>query len=268
MVERVREASLQRQNRLPVDRFGRRHQADQGSDSDFGASDAPMKDEDLKAAPGEVLHIPTVLGAVVITYNLAGVNQPLHFSSEVLADIFLGKIKKWNDPKIAADNPGVSLPAKISRSSIVRTAVVRRQCSQIIFRKSVRSGKRKWEPARRRVGPSVLGGKGNEGVTGQVKTDAEHDRLRRAGVRGAEQTAVALVKNCERQLHRAVDRCGHRGGGCIRGQHARGPARVDNQRDRRAGLSDLELHLHPRLQGPERRGQRQSPRRLSLVGDS
>ncbi len=66
---------------------------------DFGASDAPMKDEDIKSAPGEVLHIPTVLGAVVITYNLAGVNQPLRFSSDVIADIFLGKIKKWNDPK-------------------------------------------------------------------------------------------------------------------------------------------------------------------------
>src|SRR6185312_7917772 len=78
---------------------------------DFGASDTPMKDEDLKSAPGEILHIPTVLGAVVITYNLAGVNQPLRFSSEVLADIFLGKVTKWNDAKIAADNPGVTLPA-------------------------------------------------------------------------------------------------------------------------------------------------------------
>src|SRR6185369_3385648 len=75
---------------------------------DFGASDAPMKDEDLKAAPGEILHIPTVLGAVVITYNLTGINQPLKFSPEVIADIFLGKITKWNDPKIAADNPGVT----------------------------------------------------------------------------------------------------------------------------------------------------------------
>src|SRR5262245_12567182 len=62
---------------------------------DFGASDAPMKDEDLKAAPGEILHIPTVLGAVIITYNLQGTSQPLRFSSEVIADIFLGKIKKW-----------------------------------------------------------------------------------------------------------------------------------------------------------------------------
>src|SRR5215207_6112733 len=78
---------------------------------DFGASDSPMSDDDLKSAPGEILHIPTVLGAVVITYNLQGVNQPLRFSPEVVADIFLGKIKKWNDPKIAADNPGVTLPA-------------------------------------------------------------------------------------------------------------------------------------------------------------
>src|SRR5690242_3463680 len=77
---------------------------------DFGASDAPMSDADLKAAPGEILHIPTVLGAVVITYNLEGIKQPLKFSPEVIADIFLGKIKKWNDPKIAADNPGVTLP--------------------------------------------------------------------------------------------------------------------------------------------------------------
>src|SRR5690349_3070148 len=77
---------------------------------DFGASDAPMKDEDLKSAPGEILHIPTVLGAVVVTYNLQGLSG-LRFSPEVIADIFLGKIKKWNDQKIVADNPGVILPA-------------------------------------------------------------------------------------------------------------------------------------------------------------
>src|SRR5712675_1933602 len=77
---------------------------------DFGASDSPMKDDDLKATPGEILHIPTVLGAVVITYNLSGVAAALRFSPEVIADIFLGKVKKWNDPRISADNPGVSLP--------------------------------------------------------------------------------------------------------------------------------------------------------------
>ncbi|HBB89164.1 MAG TPA: phosphate ABC transporter substrate-binding protein PstS, partial [Blastocatellia bacterium] len=78
---------------------------------DFGASDAPMSDADLKAAPGELLHIPTVLGAVVVTYNVASITQPLHLSPEVLADIFLGKIKKWDDAKIKQDNAGVNLPA-------------------------------------------------------------------------------------------------------------------------------------------------------------
>src|SRR5919205_1884839 len=72
---------------------------------DFGASDAPMKDEDLKSAPGEILHVPTVLGAVVLTYNLAGVTQPLRFSPDVVADIFLGKVRRWDDPALKADNP-------------------------------------------------------------------------------------------------------------------------------------------------------------------
>ena len=77
---------------------------------DFGATDAPMTDADLKASPGEILHIPTVLGAVVVTYNVPSITQPLRFSSEVIADIFLGKVKKWNDQLIKNDNPGVTLP--------------------------------------------------------------------------------------------------------------------------------------------------------------
>src|SRR5215213_7244630 len=136
---------------------------------DFGASDAPMKDEDLKSAPGEVLHIPTVLGAVVITYNLQGVSQALRFSPEVLADIFLGKIKKWNDPKISADNPGVTLPATditvVHRSDGSGTsAVFTDYLSKVSaeWKEKVGSGTSpSW--------PTGIGGKGNEGVTGQVK---------------------------------------------------------------------------------------------------
>ncbi|HEX7334325.1 MAG TPA: phosphate ABC transporter substrate-binding protein PstS [Pyrinomonadaceae bacterium] len=136
---------------------------------DFGASDAPMKDEDLKSAPGEILHIPTVLGAVVITYNLQGVSQPLRFSSEVIADIFLGKIKKWNDPKIATDNPGVTLPANditvVHRSDGSGTsAVFTDYLSKVSaeWKEKVGSGTSpSW--------PTGIGGKGNEGVTGQVK---------------------------------------------------------------------------------------------------
>ena len=136
---------------------------------DFGASDAPMSDADLKSAPGEVLHIPTVLGAVVITYNLEGVKQPLRFSPEVLADIFLGKLKKWNDPKIAADNPGVILPANditvVHRSDSSGTSAV--------FTDYLAKVSPEWKE---KVGagvspswPTGIGGKGNEGVTGQVK---------------------------------------------------------------------------------------------------
>jgi len=136
---------------------------------DFGASDAPMKDEDLKSAPGEILHIPTVLGAVVITYNLTGPNQPLRFSPDVIADIYLGKVTKWNDARIAAENPGVTLPGNditvVHRSDGSGTSAV--------FTDYLSKVSAEWKE---KVGtgtspswPLGLGGKGNEGVTGQVK---------------------------------------------------------------------------------------------------
>ena len=76
----------------------------------FGASDGPMTTEQLTAAPGKLLHLPTVLGAVVPVYNVPGLSQELKFDGPVLANIFLGKITKWNDPAITALNPGVTLP--------------------------------------------------------------------------------------------------------------------------------------------------------------
>src|SRR5262244_4632775 len=76
---------------------------------DFGASDGPMTDDQLKKAPGELLHIPTVLGAVVATYNLPG-SPKLQFTGELLADIFLGKVTKWDDERIKTLNPSVTLP--------------------------------------------------------------------------------------------------------------------------------------------------------------
>ena len=78
---------------------------------DFGASDGPMTDEQLAQSKVKIVHIPTVLGAVVPIYNLQGVNTELRFSPDVLADIYLGKVAKWNDPRIVKDNPGVSLPS-------------------------------------------------------------------------------------------------------------------------------------------------------------
>src|SRR5262245_19710892 len=77
---------------------------------DFGATDAPMKDEELAKAPGKLLHIPTTLGAVVITYNIDGVQTGLKLTPDVVAGIFLGEITKWNDAKIQTLNPDVKLP--------------------------------------------------------------------------------------------------------------------------------------------------------------
>ncbi len=136
---------------------------------DFGASDAPMSDADQKAAPGEILHIPTVLGAVVITYNLAGVSQPLQFSPETLADIFLGKIKRWDDAKIKADNEGVQLPAEdiriVYRADASGTSAVFTEYLSAVspeWKEKVGADKSpKW--------PVGQGGKGNEGVMGQIK---------------------------------------------------------------------------------------------------
>jgi phosphate transport system substrate-binding protein len=77
---------------------------------DFGATDGPMNDKQLADSKQKLIHIPTVLGGVVPAYNLPGVSTELKFSGDVIADIYLGKITKWNDPRIARDNPGVNLP--------------------------------------------------------------------------------------------------------------------------------------------------------------
>jgi phosphate transport system substrate-binding protein len=137
---------------------------------DFGASDAIMTKEQLAKAPGTLLQIPTTLGAVVITYNVPGVATGLKLTPEALAGIFLGDVKKWNDPKLAADNAGVKLPDQaitvVHRSDgSGTTAVFTDYLSKIspAWKEKVGSGTSvKW--------PTGLGGKGNEGVTGQVKT--------------------------------------------------------------------------------------------------
>ncbi|MBW7934439.1 MAG: phosphate ABC transporter substrate-binding protein PstS, partial [Gemmatimonadaceae bacterium] len=131
---------------------------------DFGASDAPMSDAELaKAKGGKVLHFPTVLGAVVVTYNLPEVTKALKLSGVVLGDIFLGKITKWNDPRIAALNAGVKLPAKdilvVHRSDGSGTTFIFTDYLSAVA-PAWKSGPGTGKEVRWPVG---LGGKGNEG---------------------------------------------------------------------------------------------------------
>jgi phosphate transport system substrate-binding protein len=135
---------------------------------DFGASDGPMSDDNLAKAPAKLLHIPTVAGADVVAYNLSG-NPALKFDSATIAGIFLGHIKKWNDPKITALNPGVQLPDQ-------EIVVVHRSDGSgttYIWTDYLSKISPEWKT---KVGtntsvnwPTGIGGKGNEGVAGQIR---------------------------------------------------------------------------------------------------
>jgi phosphate transport system substrate-binding protein len=135
---------------------------------DFGASDGPMSDDNLAKAPGKLLHIPTVAGADVVAYNLSG-SPALKFDADAIAGIFLGQIKKWNDPKITALNPGVTFPDQ-------EIVVVHRSDGSgttYIWTDYLSKISPEWKT---KVGtntsvnwPTGIGGKGNEGVAGQIK---------------------------------------------------------------------------------------------------
>ena len=136
---------------------------------DFGASDSPMSDEDIAKAKGPVMHFPTVLGAVAVTYNMPELSAPLRLSGVVLGDVFAGKITKWNDPKIAALNPGVALPS----SDILVVHRSDGSGTTFVFTDYLTAASPSWAsgPGRGKeiAWPVGLGGKGNEGVSGQVK---------------------------------------------------------------------------------------------------
>ena len=136
---------------------------------DFGASDGPMTDAQLASSKIKLVHIPTVLGAVVPVYNLPGVSQDLKFSRDAIAGIYLGKITKWNDPYIARENPGVNLPDKdilpVYRSDGSGTTYIftdfLSKVSPEWAEKVGKSTSVKW--------PVGIGNKGNEGVAGMVR---------------------------------------------------------------------------------------------------
>jgi len=137
---------------------------------DFGATDGPMTAEQMSAVQGKVLHLPTVMGAVVLTYNLPGLGSaPLKLDGPTVADIFLGKIIKWNDRRIAANNAGAKLP----NEDIVVVHRSDGSGTSYIFTDYLSKVSAEWKE---KVGnaqsvnwPTGLGGRGNEGVTGQVK---------------------------------------------------------------------------------------------------
>jgi len=136
---------------------------------DFGASDGPMTDKQLAESKQKLIHIPTVLGAVVPAYNLPGINTELKFSGDVIADIYLGKITKWNDPRLAKDNPGVKLPDHAilpvyrsdgSGTNYIFTDYLSKVSPE--FKQKVGSATSvQW--------PLGVGQKGNEGVAGMVR---------------------------------------------------------------------------------------------------
>jgi phosphate transport system substrate-binding protein len=140
---------------------------------DFGATDGPMNDEQLKAYQDKhgfpILHFPTVLGAVVPTYNVSGVSAALNFTPDALAGIYLGKITKWNDPAITGANKGVNLPANdivvIHRSDGSGTTY----CWTDYLSKVSEEWNGKVKKGTSVNWPVGLGGKGNEGVTGLIK---------------------------------------------------------------------------------------------------
>ena len=135
----------------------------------FGATDGPMTPEQMQGAPGKILHLPTVLGAVVPIYNLPGTSSEIKFNGPVLADIFLGKVTKWNDPAIAKLNSGVTLPATditvVHRSDGSGTSYIwvdyLAKVSPEWLKKVGVNTSVNW--------PVGLGGKGNEGVSGLVQ---------------------------------------------------------------------------------------------------
>jgi len=136
---------------------------------DFGGSDAPMTNEELAGVDNKAIHVPTVLGAVVPTYNIEGLGEPLRFSPDVLAGVFLGQITKWNDARIASDNPSLTLPdadiVVVHRSDGSGTTFIWTDYMSKVsedWAENVGTGKSvNW--------PVGLGARGNEGVTATVR---------------------------------------------------------------------------------------------------
>lgn len=219
---------------------------------DFGASDAPLSDQELKEMPGKVLHLPMVAGAVAIVYNVPGVGSGLRLTGNVIADIFLGNVKRWNDKRIASLNPGVSLPnlpiAVVHRSDGSGTSH--------LFTSYLSAVSRAWA-VRVGAGKAVLAGghwrQGQRWGSRDRKADSRRHRLCRAGLCHPEQANLRAPSQPRREVHRAQP-CKHHGCRCWRGEgDAEGCALLHCERGRGHGLPDRGIHLSPRVPATEQR---------------
>ena len=155
-------------NYQPIGSGGGIRQVTEGT-VDFGAADVTMTDQQISGAKVKVMAIPTVLGAVVPVYNIPGVTKELNFSGDVIADIYLGKITTWNDPRIAKDNPGVNLPA----NQILPVYRSEGSGTTFIFTDFLSKVSPAWNSGPGRGSainwPTGIGQKGSEGVSGMVR---------------------------------------------------------------------------------------------------
>ena len=230
--------------------------------ADFAGSDPALGDDEIAAASkkeGAPIHIPTVFGGITVSYNLSGVKAGLKLDGKTIADIYLDKVKKWNDPEIAGQNPGTTLPDKpitvIHRSDSSGTT---KGFTQFMANYSPewKSGPGvdktiKW--------PTGTGAKGNNGVAAAVKQTDGADRLRRAGLRAAEQLHLRSGEEQERQVRLADARIhlGRRrrpdspGRPALHGHRRAGPHRLPDR------VADVRDRPHRPVQGRDDRAEGQ-----------
>ena len=226
----------------------------------FAGNDSPLKSSDVKGMKGPVLEFPVAFGSITVSYNLSGIKSGLKLDGPTLANIYLGKIKSWNDPAIKALNPGMSLP------STAITVVHRSDSSGTTdgFTKFLAAVSPTWELASwswqgREVADRY--GRGEERrCCGGGQADPGRSRVRRAGVRARERVHVRRGQEQVRQLHPADD-LQYVGGGCWR-RGSGEPWTLDDQLARASGVSDRVADVHRHVHGPvqERRAQLARPR--------
>ena len=248
VVQRVQQAPPGRAVQLPVDRLRRRHQADHRAHRRLRRH---RRADDRRASSPRrrtCVHIPTVLGAVVVTYNVPGVDEPQASRGETLADIFLGKITKWNDPRDRGRQPGRrSCPTRRSSSCTARTAAGTTSIFTDYLAQGQPGVEEQGRRGRQREVAGRLGGKGNEGVAGQVKSTP--------GAIGYVELAYASRTSCRRraQERRPATSWSRRSrattAAAARRRDAGRLPRLDHQRAGQGRLPDRRLHLAPRLQG-------------------